>query len=78
MNGTVSSPTAGWNVGGSFLVDVVTAASPDIVSEASPPFHEQRYAGRLTGGYKPGHYGVQGRQRLEHEPDYISSAGASP
>jgi hypothetical protein len=40
VDANVSSPTQGWNVGGHFLVDVVTAASPDIVSEASPPFHE--------------------------------------
>jgi hypothetical protein len=75
INANVSSPTQGWNVGGNFLVDVVTAASPDIVSEASPPFHEQRFAGGLNGGYKPGKYGVSGNVFYGSEPDYISRSG---
>ncbi len=54
INASLVSPTAGWNVGGNFLVDAVSAASPDIVSSASPPFEEFRYAYGLTGGYKPG------------------------
>ncbi|HEY8041801.1 MAG TPA: DUF3570 domain-containing protein [Polyangiaceae bacterium] len=75
VNGTVSSPTVGWNVGASYLVDVVSAASPDIVSEASPPFHEVRHAGSLSGGYKPGLYGVQGQANVSDEPDYLSLGG---
>jgi len=75
INGSISSPTAGWNVGGSFLVDVVTAASPDIVSEASPPFHETRYAGTLSGGYKPGKFGVQANGGVSSTPDYLSVNG---
>jgi len=73
--GSVASPTAGWNVGGSFLVDVVSAASPDIVSEASPPFHEVRQAGSLSGGYKPGIYGAQLSGNVSSEPDYLSVGG---
>ena len=72
INGMVTSPTAGWNVAGTFLVDVVSAASPDIVSEASPPYHEQRYAGTLSGGYKPGKYGIQANTNVSSEPDYLS------
>jgi tetratricopeptide (TPR) repeat protein len=75
INGSISSPTAGWNVGGSFIVDIVSAASPDIVSEASLAYHEQRYAGVLTAGYKPGLYGVQVTGTLSDEPDYISAGG---
>jgi len=75
INGSVSSPTAGWNVGGTFLVDIVTAASPDIVSEASSHYKEQRYAGVLTGGYKPGLYGAQATATLSDEPDYVSMGG---
>ena len=56
----IASPTSGWNVGGNFLLDAVSAASPDIVSTASPPFEEFRYGGGLTGGYKPGLFGAQG------------------
>jgi hypothetical protein len=72
IDATVSSPTQGWNAGGHFLVDVVSAASPDIVSEASPPFKEQRYSGGLTGGYKLGAYAAQGQINYSEEPDYIS------
>lgn len=75
IDGNVSSPTQGWNVGGHFLVDVVTAASPDIVSEASPPYHEQRYAGGLDGGYKLGIFGGQAQVNYSQEPDYISRGG---
>jgi hypothetical protein len=75
IDANVSSPTQGWNVGGHFLVDVVTAASPDIVSEASPPFREQRYAGGLDGGYKLGRYAAQAQINYSQEPDYISRGG---
>jgi len=73
--GSVASPTQGWNVGGSYLVDVVSAASPDIVSEASPPFHEVRQAGTITGGYKPDLYGFQASADVSREPDYLSVGG---
>jgi hypothetical protein len=75
VNVLVSSPTAGWNVGGSFLFDVVTAASPDIVSEASPAFRDRRYAGVFTGGYKPGKFGVQATGDVSIENDYESFGG---
>lgn len=76
FNGSLTSPTSGWNVGGNFLVDVYTAASPDIVSMASPFYRERRYAGGLTGGYKPGLYGAQANANVSSEPDYLSmSAG---
>lgn len=75
VNAAVSSPTSGWNVGGSYLLDMVTAASPDIVSQASPPFRESRHAGSLTGGYKPGIYGAQASANVSKEPDYVSMTG---
>ena len=40
-------PPPGWNVGASYLVDVVTAASPDVVSTASRRF--ARHAPRRDG-----------------------------
>lgn len=75
IDATVSSPTQGWNVGGHFLVDVVSAASPDIVSTASPPYKEQRYAGGLDGGYKYKIYTATGQVNYSQEPDYISRGG---
>lgn len=75
INASVVSPTAGWNVGGSFIIDAVSAASPDIVSTASPPFEEFRYGGGFTGGYKPGLYGAQGSVNISSSPDYVSYTG---
>jgi len=45
----VDSPTAGWGVTGSFLVDVVTAASTDIVATSSPRWREVRYVPAISG-----------------------------
>jgi hypothetical protein len=72
INASIVSPTAGWNVGGNFAIDAVSAASPDLVSSASPPFSEYRYAGGVTGGYKPGLYGAQANLSTSSSPDYVS------
>lgn len=72
INASLVSPTAGWNIGGNFALDAVSAASPDIVSSASPPFTEYRYAGGLTGGYKPGLFGAQASASASSSPDYVS------
>ncbi len=69
---SVVSPTAGWNIGASYLLDVITAASPDIVSEASHRFKEKRNAATLGGGYKPGQFGVTVGGDISIEPDYVS------
>jgi tetratricopeptide (TPR) repeat protein len=70
--GSVTSPTAGWNVGASYLLDVYTAASPDIVSYGSPRYYETRNAGGFSAGYKPGLYGGTVTANVSREPDYIS------
>ncbi len=76
LNASVVSPTAGWNIGGNIILDAVSAASPDIVSTASPPFEEYRYGGGLTGGYKPGLYGGQLSGSISSAVDYVSYTGA--
>ena len=73
LNASLTSPTSGWNVGGHFLIDIVSAASPDLVSEASPPFHETRLAYGGNAGYKPGLYGVSINANYSDEPDYHSA-----
>ncbi len=74
----VTHPTAGWSVDGRYLVDVVSAASVDIVSTASRPFHEVRHAGALNGTYKPGDLGASANGAVSSEPDYLSlSAGGT-
>ncbi len=71
-------PTNGWGFGGSFLVDVVTAASTDIVATASPRWTEQRYVPALGGHKKFGDVDVNLHTAFSIEPDYFaSSIGAS-
>ncbi len=71
---TISKPTAGVSVSGSYLVDMVSAASVDIVSTASRSWSEVRQAGTLDATYKPGTFGVTARSALSSEPDYLSYA----
>lgn len=72
VRGQVASPTQGWNVGASYLIDVVTAASPDVVSTASRRFHDLRHAVGVNGGYKPGRFGAQAFASFSTEKDYVS------
>ena len=72
------SPTDGWGVGGSFLVDVVTAASTDILASASPRWTEVRYVPSLSGHKKFADVDVGLRGNMSVEPDYLAtSVGAS-
>lgn len=74
---TVENPTSGWGINGRYLVDMVSAASPDIVSTASPNWREIRHAGSLGARYKPGNYGVAASGSTSYTPDYLAlSAGA--
>jgi hypothetical protein len=75
VNASVVSPTAGWNIGGSYLIDFVTAASPDIVSMASRSYKEARHAVALGGGYKIGTVGLNANTNVSSEPDYLSMTG---
>lgn len=72
VGATVSNPTAGWSVGGQYLVDVVSAASVDIVSTASRAWHEVRQEGGVQAAYKPKAFGVQASGTVSDEPDYLS------
>jgi hypothetical protein len=73
--GRVENPTAGWSVDGSYLVDVVSAASVDIVSTASKNYTEVRQAGTLGGTYKPHDLGGSVNGSISREPDYLSLSG---
>jgi hypothetical protein len=73
--GNVGDPLAGWRVDGSYLVDVVSAASVDIVSTASRRWTEVRQAGTLGGEYKPGNLGFSVHGAVSSEPDYRSLSG---
>ncbi len=76
----LESPTTGWGISGSFLVDVVTTASADIISTASPRWTETRYVPALSGHKKFGDIDVNLHTSASIEPDYLAigvGAGAS-
>jgi hypothetical protein len=73
--GHVSNPMAGWAVDGAYLVDVISAASVDIVSTASPRWTEVRQAGSARAAYKPGDLGASVEGSVSSEPDYQAYAG---
>lgn len=78
MNFSVENVTDGWGVGAAFLLDVVTAASIDILATASPRWREVRYVPAINGHKKFGDYDVSLRGSLSREPDYLSgSVGAT-
>src|SRR5262249_22977965 len=64
-----------WKVRGQYLVDVISAASVDIVSTASQRWNEVRQAGALEASYKPGPVGARLSGAISREPDYSSNAG---
>ena len=72
---TVEDPLGGVSVSGGYLVDIVSAASVDIVSTASPNWHEVRQAADLRVQYKPGNVGLSAKTALSYEPDYLSLSG---
>ncbi len=72
INGAIVSPTSGWNFGASYLLDIVTSASPDIVSMGSRRFKEQRHAASANGGYKFDRFTANLNTNLSREPDYLS------
>ncbi len=72
IHGSIVSPTGGWNIGASYTLDVLTAASPDVVSTASRRFYDNRHAVTATGGYKPGRFGGQLSAFGSSEKDYFS------
>jgi hypothetical protein len=63
---------SGASLNASYLVDVVSAASVDIVSTASSRWQEVRQAGTLSGLYKPHDFGVGVGGSISREPDYLS------
>jgi hypothetical protein len=65
----------GASLRGSYLIDIVSAASPDIVTTASPRFQEVRHAGSLYGQYKPKDFGVGVGGSVSSEPDYLAAGG---
>ena len=72
ISGTVENVVDGATLSGSYLVDVVSAASVDIIATASRRWHEVRHAGTLSGRYKPRDLGIGFSASTSSEPDYFS------
>ncbi|HTJ42259.1 MAG TPA: DUF3570 domain-containing protein [Kofleriaceae bacterium] len=81
-NVIVSSTTAGAQakldddgseVHASALVDAVTAASVDVITEATPRFTEVREEADVGGSWAHGTWIPSARYRFSHEPDYLSN-----
>lgn len=75
LRAAATDPVRGWSASGSYLVDVVSAASVDIVSTASPTWTEVRHAGTLGAKYKPGAIGIEMFGGVSREPDYLAGSG---
>ena len=75
VSGTVMDELAGWSIGGSYLVDAVSAASVDIVSTASSHWVEQRHVGSGSASFKAGPAAVALSGGFSREPDYLSIGG---
>ena len=63
---------SGATLNASYLVDIVSAASADIVSTASRRWEEVRQAGSFSGQYKPHDFGIGVGSSVSREPDYLS------
>jgi hypothetical protein len=71
------SVTDGWGLQGSFLVDIVTAASADIVATASPRWTETRYVPGVNGHKRWDDVDVQLGGGVSIEPDYLAISAAA-
>ena len=65
---------SGWGFGGSFLIDVVTAASADIVATASPRWTEVRYVPAINGHKRFGIADISLKGSASVEPDYLATS----
>ncbi len=72
----IEGVTDGWAVGAAFLVDVVTAASADIVATASPKWTDVRYVPSLDGRFKIDDVTVSMGGNASIENDYVAGGGS--
>ena len=69
---SIENVLQGASLRGRYIVDVVSAASADVVATASPRWTEVRHAGSLEATYKPHNFGVTIAGSVSSEPDYFS------
>jgi Protein of unknown function (DUF3570) len=75
--GAITDEVRGWSVNGHYLVDIVSAASVDIVSTASPHWTEVRHVGGLSGSIAVDPVTVGATAVVSREPDYLSITGGA-
>jgi hypothetical protein len=73
----LTDDVSGWSVNGHYLVDVVSAASVDIVSTASPHWTEVRHAGGVSGSAAFDPVTLGASAVVSREPDYLSITGGA-
>ena len=77
VESALSSPTSGWEAGAGYLVDVVSAASVDVVSSATPRWEEVRHVVSAHGSYQPRTVGGNLAASISSEPDYLSLSASA-
>ena len=75
IGATVKDDVAGWSAGGRYVVDIVSAASVDIVSTASGKWNERRHVGSGSVDYKRDTVRAALSGAVSSEPDYLSIGG---
>lgn len=76
IGASVGDEIAGWSLGARYLVDVVSAASVDIIATASPRWMEVRQVGSIDAGYKHGDLSLGAAGTVSNEPDYLAGSAA--
>ncbi len=77
VEATLGSAAREWQASGHYLTDIVSAASVDIVSTASPRWTEIRHEAGLGAKYQVRDAGVEGHLSASSEPDYLSLGGGA-
>ncbi|MEM9693080.1 MAG: DUF3570 domain-containing protein, partial [Myxococcota bacterium] len=72
----IEDPVNGWGVNASLAVDVLTAASPDIVSMASPKWQDERIAPAIGGHVKVDNWDISLSGNMSIESDYFAYGGS--
>lgn len=72
----VEDELAGWGIDATFLVDVVTAASVDIVATSSPKWTDERFVPGIAGRFKAGEaVTLSAGGGASIESDYVAGSG---
>lgn len=75
ISATLEAPLSGWSASASYLVDVVSAASVDVLATATPRWSEVRHVMGAAGRWKPSDIAVDAHGSISSEPDYLSLSG---